>query len=466
MDLTFHLIEGSELPYYQQLYLFIRHEIESGRMSGGTRLPSIRWLSESLKVSKTTIEDAYQQLLAEGYITSKPRAGYFSLPPEESLGDNTSLRLLNSKTVYQQAPKQIDIDFHPAKIDSTHFPKTIWRKLFNEVWKNADDTIAGYGDPQGETGLRHEIAKYLHHSRGVKCTPDQIVIGCGIQYSVQLLYYLLEEKVTSVAMEEPGYDKVQSIFERIGYKVWHIPIEKDGLNIELLRSSGTKLVYVTPSHQFPKGMVMPYTHRMQLLHWAKERKGMIIEDDYDGEFRYTERPVPSLQGLDNNESVVYMGTFSKSLTPSVRISYMVVPLSLQERLLTVLQTVDSPVSRVQQTVLEHFIQRGHWEKHIRRMRRIYREKHATLLEAIRSELGDRAIISGYGAGLHVSLALQCEFSELELIKRGETVGVRVYDLAQIRNHLENHVPIVYLGFGSLSHEQIREGIRRLNSVWF
>lgn len=466
LELTFSFHKDSTVPYFEQLYSFIREEIESGRIATGTKLPSIRGLSDSLKISKTTIEDAYQQLLAEGYIVSKARVGYFSLPPEEIFDDSTVVKTINPDHVIQHANSSIDIEFHPAHVDGEHFPRTVLRKIYNDVWKKCDNTFLGYGDIQGEWGLRKEIAQYLHHSRGVRCTPEQIIIGHGIQYSIRLLSDVLRTDKTVVAMEEPGYDRVRFVFERAGIPIRSIPIEQDGLNLEKLRSSDANLVYVTPSHQFPQGMVMPYHKRIQLLQWAKDNKGLILEDDYDGEFRYNERPIPSLQGLDGNGSVIYLGTFSKSLAPAIRLNYMVLPPSLIEIFLRRCQREDSPVSKIHQLVVQQFMELGYWEKHIRRMRRIYRNKHAILVQSIRSEMRENAQITGHGAGLHVSLILKTNYSEKELIERAESVGVKVYFLSNTWAHEQSNTPLVRLGFGGLSSEDIVEGVKRLNSCWF
>lgn len=469
VDITFHFAEDSRTPYYQQLYEFIRDEISSGLMRAGTRLPSIRDLSISLRISKTTVEDAYQQLVAEGYIASRPRVGYFSLPPDETFNVPRPARPIQVQSAPRPAHPLIEIDFHPARIDVSHFPHTIWRKLYNEVWTDMDrpQHLLSYGDPQGEWGLRAQIASYLYSSRGVRSTPEQIVMGSGMHFSVQLLWQLLKPELGMAAMEDPGYDKIRALLEGLGVRVYAIPLDEDGVSVKHLRYTNANLAYVTPSHQFPTGCVMSYTKRRQLLQWASERGGWILEDDYDGEFRYTEKPIPSLQGMDSHDSVIYMGTFSKSLMPSIRMNYMVLPNPLLHRLTLILQTFDSPVSRLEQAVLERFMERGYWEKHIRRMRRVYRKKHELLVHAIRSELKN-AELSGHGAGLHVSLTLKHgPPGAAELIKGAESVGVKLYTLGQAPGIPETvpSSPVVYLGFGDLTHAQIEEGVKRLKTVW-
>lgn len=466
LELVFSFNSDSKVPHYEQLYLFIRQEIQSGRISAGTQLPSIRGLSHALNISKTTTEAAYQQLIAEGYVVSKAKVGYFSLPPEDAFHDE--IPSIHTQPSYS-APhhnSSIDIDFHPARVDREHFPRTIFRKLSNDVWKNYDNTALDYGDIRGEWGLRKELANYLQHARGVRCTPHQMIIGSGIQYSIHLIMDLLRTDNTVVGMEDPGYDRVSFVFQRVGVPIRSISLDPDGINIDELRASDSNLVYVTPSHQYPEGMVMPYYKRVQLLQWAKDKDGFIIEDDYDGEFRYGERPIPSLQGLDGNHSVIYIGTFSKSLSPSMRLNYMVLPPSLVQRFETRLQHWDSPVPRYNQMVIQKFMELGYWEKHIRRIRRTYRGKHSVLIGAIRSEMEENATIIGHGAGLHVVLNLKTNNTEQTLRELAESVGVKVYFVSPTDSGEERHVPRVILGFGGLHPEDIVEGIKRLNTCWF
>lgn len=459
-------MNDTKIPLYQQLYQFIRQEIECGRIAADTKLPSVRRLSESIQVSKTTIEEAYQQLLAEGYIVSQPKVGYFTAPQEEPIRTDTNSKPDISFFESQTKTNANDIDFHPARIDVEHFPSKIWKKITNEVWSTSGDQLLDYGYVGGEWGLRTAIERYLRYSRGVTCSPHQIIIGSGIQYSIQMLTHLLRDENTVIAMENPGYPRVRHVFERFGVPIRSIPLEKDGLNLATLRESDATMVYVTPSHQFPQGMVMSYHKRMQLLQWAKENNGLILEDDYDGEFRYYEKPIPSLQCLDNNDSVIYIGTFSKAFTPAIRMNYMVLPPKLLQRYMQHFQHQDCPVPRIQQAVMEQFIEQGHWEKHIRRMRRSYRNKHHVLVQSIRSEMGEKASITGYGAGLHISLKLRTNFSKSELIERAKTVGVHVYSMSDAWQDELDHPPYLYLGFGGLDQQEIMEGIKRLNSCWF
>jgi len=461
IELTLSFHPDSKIPHYEQLYLFIRQEIQSGRIKPGTRLPSIRGLSEALKISKTTTEEAYQQLIAEGYIASKERIGYFSLQPEDAFHEPEARLLRQSSDVISNSDHSTDIDFHPARVDGDHFPFAIFRKLSNESWKNLDPLLMNYGEHLGEWGRRKHLVDYLQHARGVRCIPDQIIIGSGIQFSIHFLINLMRNEATVVGMEEPGYEKVLAVFQREGVPIRPITLESDGIDIEALRDSDASLVYVTPSHQFPQGMVMPYYKRMKLLQWAHDKAGYIIEDDYDGEFRYGERPIPSLQGLDGNQKVIYIGTFSKSLAPSLRVNYMVLPTHLLHQAESKLQKWDSPVSKIHQLLLQRFMEMGYWEKHIRRVRRIYRSKHAILMQSIRAEMGKHATIIGHGAGLHVLVDLHTNTSKEVLSGLAEAVGVKVYFVSG-----HEHSPRMMLGFGGLSPEKMVEGMKRLRLCWF
>ncbi|WDL98084.1 MocR-like pyridoxine biosynthesis transcription factor PdxR [Alicyclobacillus sp. ALC3] len=464
-DLAFHVNNETKLPYYRQLYWFIRTEIEAGRIAVGTKLPSVRELATSLQISKTTVESAYQQLVAEGYITSTSRTGFFSLPPEETFVRPSRTQTLTAHSGADETAT-CEIDFHPAHTDTSQFPKTTWRKLFNEVLNNMDDETLQFGNPLGEWGLRQQIAQYLQQSRGVRCTSDQIVIGNGLHSSIQLLWQLLNNDRTMLAMEDPGYTKVRSWFHRLSVPVIPIEVEDDGLSVKGLQESQANLAYVTPSHQFPNGMVMSYTKRKQLLQWASVRNRFILEDDYDGEFRYTEKPIPSLQGLDMNDTVVYIGTFSKSLSSALRMNYMVLPIQLLNRLMDLRLPLEPAVSRILQAVMERFMESGHWETHLRRMRRVYRKKHEVLIESLRAEFGSSIVLKGYGAGLHVSVTLvDHPRKEVELIESAESVGVGVYNFPQSREHTDSYSPTLYLGFGGLTPEQIRDGVHRLRRVW-
>lgn len=455
-------------PLYIQLYQYFKEEIQSGRIPSCKRLPSIRQLAGDLHMSKTTIQWAYQQLLAEGYIESKERSGFYVVemesqpfvhtfgPPEQPIPAQNPF-MINSSVLY---------DFYMSHIDVEHFPFQKWKTCLNQSMLSNPKELLFYGDRQGEPDLRIAISSYLRQSRAVNCIADQLVLGAGTQTIVRLLCHLIGSDQKKVAMEEPGYEGVRHVFQQLGFQIIPIPLEEDGLNVDELRRSGAKIVYITPSHQFPLGMVMPVAKRMKLLKWAEENGGLIIEDDYDGEFRYHGKPIPSLQGLDVNGNVVYVGTFSKSLMPAVRISYAVLP----HRLLNIYRHhyhgYDQTVSRLHQKTLQLFMESGEWERHLRRMKKIYQKKHDILLQTIHHVMKEHVQVTGQNAGLHVVMKVNSGKTTDNLVHIAEQSGVRVYSTSnKWMNGQNEDIPLILLGFGGLSITEIQEGIERLHKAW-
>ncbi|ANY68692.1 GntR family transcriptional regulator [Paenibacillus sp. BIHB 4019] len=470
IDLTVLLNRESGEALYSQLYQYIKQEILGGKLAAETRLPSIRSLAAHLHISRNTVDLAYQQLLAEGYVQSRPRSGLYVIDLElESLPLSHQMNKKGLKNK-AQASSAIRYDFRYGDVDAAHFPFAAWRKLANLSLHQDQLDLCSYGDPLGEPGLREEIAKYLHGSRGVNCTPEQMMIGAGVQYLLGVLSRLLSgaNNGSEMAMEEPGYDGVRTIFAHHGFHIHPIPLETDGLNIQKLYESKSRIVYMTPSHQFPYGMVMPLPKRMQLLKWAADQIGIIIEDDYDSEFRYVGKPIPSLQSLDTHDRTVYLGTFSKCLLPSLRIAYMVLPQKLIElHAEQDYRLYDQTVSRFHQKTLELFMKNGHWEAHIRRMRNVYREKQFTLISMLQQLMGAQVTIIGQDAGLHILLRVHNGMDEQQLIATAEEESVRVYPVSLFwAQRADAEKSMVQIGFGGLSKEDITEGVRALYRAWF
>lgn len=468
IDLTVLLKRDSGEPLYSQLYQYIKKEILSGKLSAQTRLPSIRALSEHLQISRNTVDLAYQQLLSEGYVQSRQRSGLYVIDLElESLPSSHSISKKWSENRIQDS-SAIRYDFRYGDVDAEHFPLATWRKLTNQSIHQDQLNIFSYGDPLGEPGLRLEISKYLHGSRGVNCSPDQIMIGAGVQYLLGVLSGLVGAAANDIAMEDPGYDGVRTMFQHNGLSIHSIPLEIDGLNIQKLYESKSRIVYITPSHQFPYGMVMPLSKRMQLLKWAADQNGIIIEDDYDSEFRYSGKPIPSLQGLDTHHRTVYLGTFSKCLLPSLRIAYMVLPQALLElHSKQDYRLYDQTVSRFHQKTLELFMKNGHWEAHIRKMRNVYRQKQSILISMIQKLMGSQVTIIGQNAGLHILLSVHNGMDEQKLIQTAEEEGARVYPVSPFwAQRAQAERSMVQIGFGGLSNEDITEGVHSLHRAWF
>ncbi|RIX59734.1 PLP-dependent aminotransferase family protein [Paenibacillus nanensis] len=467
LSITPLLTKDSKMPIYMQLYLYIRKEIESGALATNQHLPSIRQLAQHLGVSKNTVEAAYGQLAAEGYVASRERGGYRVERLEEITPllkplEETAMPHTNAK------PQKPDFDFRYGEIAFDRFPHAHWKACVVEALSMEPEQVLGYGDSLGHYGLREEIARYAYQSRGVVCHPDQILLSAGTQHAVSMLIQLLGLGSSGIAMEEPGYDGVKSVMRNSGCTILPIQVEADGIHVEQLHEAGAEagVVYVTPSHQFPLGMVMPIQKRQKLLQWAVENERYIIEDDYDSEFRYNSAPIPALKALDTNDRVIYLGTLSKSFLPAARLSYIIMPASLLDGVHRKLELYSQAVSPIIQQAVWLFMKHGHFMRNVRRMRRVYQSRHRALTEAIREHFGERAETIGDRSGMHLLVNLKGCRSE-DLIALAEQQGCKVYSPAKHWNNPSDCPPsYVMLGFGGLSEQQLWEGVRRLKEAWF
>jgi len=465
LEITFDLDHGSGEPLYIQLYNFFKNEIQAGKIEPGEKLPSKRKLALHLGVSQNTIETAYEQLLSEGYVESVERKGIYVKELNRDLFLHVNYVPNTTKEINEESREQYLFDFSQGNIALEHFPYPIWRKLTIQSLYEEQSSYFLNGEPQGELPLRKEIARYLYQSRGVRCSANQIIIGAGTQYLIAFLTMIIERDAI-YSMEEPGFHRTRDAFKDQGVTLKPIPLDQDGIDIKHLYDSNANVTYVTPSHQFPNGMVMPITRRMELLKWAEEKGRYIIEDDYDGEFRYKGKPIPSLQGLDNNGKVIYLGTFSKSLIPSIRISYMVLPNSLLEKYNHHFTIYKQTVSRLHQHTLWQFMINGHWERHLNKMRTVYRKKQNILISSIEKYMGRQAAIIGEDAGLHILLSIQNHMPEIELIEKAKEKKVKVYPTSvYYENDHPDQKPMILLGFGGLTENQIEQGIRLLKEAW-
>ncbi|WP_309119471.1 PLP-dependent aminotransferase family protein [Paenibacillus sp.] len=462
-----------EMPIYRQLYLQIREMIVSGRLPDGTKLPSVRALQVQLNISKTPIETAYQMLTSEGYVVSKPRSGLFAATHGFRDAERTKAEAPSRNATRSEQPAPAErpafvADFDPTALGSDLFPWRTWMKTMKEAMEKRAGDIGKYGHPQGEFELRLALADYLRNSRGVNASPERIAVGVGMAYSIGVLTKLLPGE-RRVAVEEPGYHLVRDQFELNGYEIVPVPVGERGISPDVLEQVSVRAVYVTPSHQFPTGVVMPYPERQRLLEWAVLNNAYIIEDDYDGEFRYNGKPIPSLQSLDVHGRVVYIGTFSKALTPALRMNYMVLPPSLLARLSDLPHEIVYAPSRVEQWAMQSFIEQGHWYRHIRKARNAYRRKHRHIIDSIRAELGDRVEITGQDAGLHIRLTVKTGRTTEELIGLAAAAGVKVYDFRKMwltPPAVPPEYPQCFLGFAGIDGEDITIGVRSLRRAWF
>ncbi len=468
-DMTIRLQQNSEKCLYEQIYEHVRHEIWEGKLLAGERLPSTRSLATSLQVARSTVEYAYEQLLSEGYIEARPYKGYFVCPMEELLQMETSVegaaQFLEQQERTDAEVQSLRYDFAPHGIDMSVFPYSVWKRIHKNILNSGNDAIWYRGHAQGDYDLRVTISRYLHSSRGVNCEPEQIVVGAGNDYLLMLLEKILGRHV-GMAMENPTYLRTWRIFGSFAYRVITIPMDESGMLVSALEQSEARVAYVMPSHQFPTGTVMPIGRRMELLKWANAAEDRyLIEDDYDSEFRYRGKPIPSLQSSDENGRVIYMGTFSKAIAPAIRISYMVLPKPLLEIYRRDCYFYSCTVSRIEQGVLNEFIRDGYFERHLNKMRKRYRAKHDLLLQEL-APFVKRFRISGEHGGLHLLLTAKSNVTEEELIDRATAVGVRVYGLSDsCVEPVKGCGATVLLGFGALSEEEIKEGISKLKEAW-
>lgn len=453
-------------PLYIQLYKYIKREIQIGTIKPKTKLPSKRKLASYLGISQNTVKTAYEQLCAEGYIESKLRIGMFVTRLEDNLFYSIPTNGKPDVIIKPKNDFKYLIDFNSGHVDLECFPYSTWRKLTAQSLYSDESNLLLIGDAQGEECLRKEISKYIFESRSVKCIPEQIVIGAGTQYLMILLCMLLG-KDYSYAIENPGFHRARYVFNDQGIDLHPISIDDDGICIDDLRKSSARVVYVTPSHQFPYGMVMPVSRRLELLKWCKENNGYIIEDDYDSEFRYKGKPIPSLQGLDKNEKVIYVGTFSKSLIPSIRISYLVLPQKLIKKYQEHFKAYKQTVSKLHQNTLYKFMEEGYLLSHINKMRTLYGKKHTTLLFAIDKYMKEKIEIIGVQSGLHILLKVKNGMTEQELIQSAHKMKIKVYPTSICYDGcVTSEFPMILLGFGGLTEMQIEEGIHMLKKAWF
>ena len=460
------LEKDSESPIYCQLYRYIREEIKSGQIPKGTRLPSIRQLSQHLLISKNTVETAYQQLIDEGYIESRPRSGLYVVELEKDFNSDKAVSLQLKEKIKPEQEAKYKYDFDPNAVDLDNFPFAIWRRFVNQYLNPSNDHLFKYDDTRGNRKLREQICMYLRHSRGVYCNPEQIVIGSTTQHLISIVCQLIGLKKSMIAIEDPGCIEMKSIFTNLGFQVVGIPVEKDGIDINKLKSSHAKAVYITPSKQFPCGMIMPIHKRMNLINWAEEEKAIIIEGDYDGEYRYYGKPIPALQGLSNSDNIIYLSTFSKYLLPSICISYMVLPQKLLDIYNEGYYLYEQSVSRLYQQILETFMEEGYWERHIRKMRTIYSKKNALIVNSINQYMDSRVSIVGKDAGLHVLVEINNGMNEQKLIEAAANLGVKVYSYSAYLFSTDNYYcPRIIIGFGGLSEDYIVSGIKLLKKAW-
>lgn len=445
-----------------QLYEHMRKEIITGEIGRGEKLPSIRKISQSTGLSRTTIESAYFQLLTEGYILSRPKSGYYAADLTEIEWD-----LPWGKEKAEEKPLETDISrekkYFNEDVDSESFDAPAWKRMYGSVLKDFRDEIFSVGEYRGESDLRREISRFINRTRGARTSPDQIVVGAGVQYLMVILAGLVRRDGGRAAFEEPGYEKARYVFEDYGFETDSIRVLENGIDIKSLYESKADIVYVSPSHQFPTGFLMPVPKRIDLINWAREKGSFIIEDDYDSLIRHESRPVPCLQGLDTHDRVIYLGSFSKILLPSVRISYMVLPHRLLNDYEKIKRRYSQSASKLEQLTLAKFLEEGFMEKHIRRIKRNYKRKSSLLQKYIDKNYKGRVRIISADSGLNMVLGLRTGKSPEEVAGIFSEKGVLVKVIG--RNGRDMAVSLAYSGFSPEVIEKMIEAPMDMGKDW-
>lgn len=461
-ELTIHLDTKRGVPLYEQIYGYIKNEIQQGYLCANEKLPSTRALAKYLGTSRSTVDLAYEQLLSEGFIEAIPYKGYFinKIDLLFQFEPTNQQQRENSST----AQKEYEYDFTPNGIELDSFPYNAWRKLSKNILLEDNQEMFQMGDPKGEYALRETISRYLHQARGVLCKPEQVIIGAGSDYLFMMLPIILGSE-HRVAMENPTYKKAFHILNRLGFKTTAVDSDKNGIDEKALEESGADLVYVMPSHQFPLGVVMPIKRRLELLKWAEKKEGRyILEDDYDSEFRYIGKPIPALQGYDRAGKVIYMGTFSKSIAPAIRVAYMVLPEQLLPCYEKNASSFSSSVSRVDQKIIREFLEQGYYERHMNKMRGIYKNKHDLLLKELKS-IEVISQVKGANAGVHLLVQFQNGMTEEEAVSLAKKEKINLYPVSDYLIQRKIMEPTILLGFATIKEEEIKPAIQRLKAAW-
>ena len=442
--LTYELKKAPGVPLYEALYRCIRQDILSGALAAGDKLPSKRALAEHLEVSKITVEAAYNQLLAEGFIRSQEKVGYFV----------ESLQKLAANPVFQEAtetPSENLIDLTGS--GPSHFPFSVWSRLQREVMLDLGEGLLLPLHKQGLPALRNAIARHLNQFRGMQVDPENILIGAGTDFLYNLLVQILGRD-KRYGVEEPGYSKIQQIYEAAGASCNLLTLDKEGVDPEEL--GDTQVLHISPSHHFPSGIVMSNPRRQQLLKWAAEQPDhWIIEDDYDSEFRFNAHPMPALHSLSGGNRVIYLNTFSKTLAPSIRISYMVLPAALMAEFRQKLGFYSCTVPSFEQYTLERFLSRGYFEKHINRMRKQYRAIRNRVVDAIvRCPVADKLTILEEHAGLHFLLQVDLPMTDAQLVQACRERGLQVAPLSSYYRFPEENSHCLVINYSGLTEESL------------
>ncbi|MGI6256652.1 MAG: PLP-dependent aminotransferase family protein [Anaerovoracaceae bacterium] len=447
--------DNSAEPLYIQLYSYIRDAILSKEIVSGEKLPSLRNLSESLSLSLTTVETAYNQLAVEGYIYSKPKSGFY-------------VRTMSYPGIASEpsGPPPADHAFvHREQnylFDLSCFDFNKWKKCVNRILTDHPERLLFEGDPQGEPALRYEISKYVFQSRGVRCKPDQVVIAAGTQQITAHLSRIFKEMaIGHVALEEPGYLPVRNIFHDSGFAITPVEVKQDGITIEKLPGNISSAVYVNPSNQFPTGAIMPVGRRYQLLSWAERNNSFIVEDDYDSELRYFGNPIPALQGLDSRQRVIYLGSFSSTLFSAIKISFMVLPEEMLPIFNAIKDDYAQTCSKTEQLTLALFMEKGYYQTGLKKLRRLYAQKWAAVVDILSSS--PYVTTTGSPSGINMIISVHTKKTADELCR--EAISLGIFATPALTNAPRDEEVALVLYYNKLPLSDIRNVLLELLAVW-
>ena len=475
MSFVIPLLNRQE-PLSRQIYLWFRQAILRRVMSNAERLPSTRELAEQLHVSRTVVVLAYEQLLAEGFVVGRGGSGTYvaDVLAAGRTGTRTSrvkVRLSRYGRAAGAAAKanflgkpspRARYDFAYGRSDVEVFPFEMWRRMLLRHARRTSVRALDYGPTGGSVALREAISVHLRRTRAVLCDPSQVIVVSGSQQALDLVARVLIERGDRIAVEDPCYQGTREVLRASGARLLAVAVDRDGLNPGRL-PEGTRMVFVTPSHQFPTGAILSLPRRLQLVDWARRVDALVVEDDYDGEYRYEDQSLQSLQGLDAEGRVIYIGTFSRTVFSSLRIGYLVVPKPLISVFTSAKWLCDRHTATLEQETLAEFITSGLYERHLRRVRRRNAARREALRESIGKYLGDRVEVTGFGAGAHVALWPAARVSETDVIAAAAKLGVAVYGISRYFLSAPPRKGFM-LGYSRMTENDIREGVRRLSAV--
>ncbi|HZU42316.1 MAG TPA: PLP-dependent aminotransferase family protein [Terriglobales bacterium] len=464
-------------PLFRQVYLGLRQNILSGVLRAGDRLPSSRDLAEQLGISRTIVVLAYEHLLSEGFVEGRTGSGTYVSAGLRGTnprvpGKPAQIRLSRFGMASESAAARVNFllprrpvlryDFAYGRAQVSEFPFEVWGRSLLHKARSASVEKIDYAPAAGSVALRNAICDHLRRSRAVVCEPSQVIVVNGSQQALDLVARVLIERGDSVAIEDPQYQGTREVLRACRARIHPVRVDREGLNPAKL-PKGARVVFVTPSHQFPTGAILPLARRMALLEWAKRNQAVIVEDDYDGEFRYEGHPLESLQGLDTEGRVIYIGTFSRTIFSALRIGYLIAPQSLVRAFTTAKWLCDRHTPTLEQETLAEFIASGMYERHLHRIRRRNAARRAALLDSVQKYIADRAELTGDGAGAHIVLWPKTHDSEDAIVARAAGSGVGVYGISGY--FLARPAPPgLMLGYSRLNEQEIREGIKRLGDV--